>query len=99
VKTRSALAIGLTTLALGACSSGQTSTLQDLEGVHAVEPDVVQVYYSPNQFPNVLVACPDGPDGWGYLITTREYQDPIEFEQCPIDRERGDVIEMRDWIE
>jgi hypothetical protein len=96
---RKTLMIALTALVLGACSFGQTSTLQDLEGVHAVEPDVIQVYYSPNLFPNVLVACPDGPDGWGYLVTTREYQDPIEFEQCPIDRERGDVIEMGDGVE
>jgi hypothetical protein len=72
--------------------AGCSSTLQDLEDVHAVEPDVVQVYYSPDQFPNVLIACPDGREDWGYMITTREYQDPIMFETCPIDGERGDVI-------
>jgi len=86
------IAVVIAAIALAAC--GQTSTLQDLEGVHAVEPELIQVYYSPNLFPNVLVACPEGPDGYGYIITTREYQDPILFDTCPIDREKGNVIEM-----
>jgi hypothetical protein len=80
--------IAIAMLLLAGCSS----TLQDLEGVRAVEPNIVQVYYSPDRFPNVLVACPDGPEGYGYMITTREYQDPIIFDACPIRGERGDVI-------
>jgi hypothetical protein len=89
-RTRTIAALLAVTLTLAGC--GLTSTLQDLEGVHAVEPDLLQVYYAPDQFPNVSIACPDGAEGFGIITTTREYQDPIFVERCPITRERGDVI-------
>ena len=86
-------------VAVAVLTVGCSSTLQDLEGVRAVEPDVIQAYYSPDQFPNVLIACPDGPEGWGYMLTTREYQDPIMFETCPIEGERGDVLRLGNGLE
>jgi hypothetical protein len=91
-----AIAALLTVLVLAGCT---TSTLQDLEGVHAAEPELIQVYYSPNWFPNLMVTCPEGRESYGVLITTRDYQDPILFDRCPLSGERGDVITIEDAAE
>ena len=75
---------------LTAC--GETSTLQDLEGVHAVEPNLIQVYYNINGHPNVGISCPNGPNGFGYMTTTRDL-DAVEYlSECPISEERGKFI-------
>ena len=58
-----------------------TSTLQDLEGVEAIPPDEIQVYQSPDEFPNVAKVCIDGK---GFALITRDYNSltPVSEWDC-----------------
>ena len=72
-------------LVLTGCDALGNQTTRDLEGVPITDPFAVQVYASPDEFPNLMLVCPE-QDGPAYLITTREYHDPQRaFETCPLD--------------
>lgn len=85
-------------LALTGC--GLTSTLQDLEGIHAVEPDLTQAYYNVDLHPNVIVHCPEGPDAnFAFATTTRDHVAVEYFTECPITEERGDEVQLEAGLE
>jgi hypothetical protein len=77
--------VALTALALTGC----TSTLQDIEGVHAQKPDKVEVYQHINRFPNLSLICVHGV---AFITTTRDYAPVLRVPeldtQCPAGRLR-----------